>query len=429
MQRWFSERAWMGGASFTHDVLVTTDKGRITDLTSGADRSTGRMAGVTWLDGVVLPGLVSAHSHAFHRALRGRTHTVGGDFWAWRTPMYTLAGGLDPDKYYRLAVDVFGEMVRSGVTTVGEFHYVHHQPDGRPYDDANAMGLALVAAAQMVGIRLTLIDAAYLASSVDGAPVTTDQRRFSDGSVDAWRSRVEDLASELRSHATVTLGLAAHSVRGVPADALVSVAATARDLETPLHIHVSEQPAENTACLETHGMSPVSLLASTGFLGPDTTLVHATHLVEHDLSMVAASGSIVCLCPTTEADLGDGIGPAAEFVAAGVPICLGSDSNAVIDVFREAWAVEQHDRLRLGRRGVHDPAELLTAATSTGMRSLGWSGGGLRVGSEADFIAVSMDSLDLAGTPGDLPSVVSSATRASVTDVVVAGRHIVGRRG
>jgi cytosine/adenosine deaminase-related metal-dependent hydrolase len=213
---------------------------------------------------------------------------------------------------------------------------------------------------------------------------------------------------------------------GVRADDLGVIAATSAELDLPLHIHVSEQQAENEACLAQHGVSPVGLLSRTGVLGPRTTLVHATHLTGDDIDLIAGSGSIVCFCPTTEADLGDGIGPARELSEAGVPICLGSDSNAVVDILHEANRLEQHDRLRLMRRGIHSPESLAAMATTNGMRYLGWSGGGLASGSPADFIAVDPASPELVGTGASLAAVISAATRASVTDVVVAG---IARKG
>lgn len=420
MEIWFAASAWLGDDAFEENVRITTADGVITSITPDAPPDDN----ATRLD-IVLPGFVTAHSHAFHRALRGRTHQRGGDFWAWRQPMYELATSLTPKSYYRLAVDVFGEMVRSGYTTVGEFHYVHHRPGGEPYSDPNAMGLAVADAAESVGIRLTLLDTLYLTAGVGGEALAPEQERFSDGDAESWSDRVRSLADHFADHPLIDVGVAAHSVRAVPLDALPVVASTARAIGGPLHIHVSEQPAENDACIEVHGATPIELLDDHGVLGPTTTLVHATHLTDDDIARIAASGSIVCFCPTTEADLGDGIGPAAELVASGVTLCTGSDSNAVIDPLREMWGIEQHDRLRRGERGLHAPSDLLRSATTAGMRSLGWPDGGLAPGQPADFVSLSADGLDLAGTPADLPAVVSAATRAAVTDVVVAGTRLV----
>ncbi len=413
---WYAPYAWLGGDELERDVLIGVSDGSIVSMAFGGSESADGI-----LEGVVLPGLVSAHSHAFHRSLRGRTHDAGGDFWAWRTPMYEVAGSLSPESYGELATAVFDEMLTAGITTVGEFHYVHHRPDGTPYDEPNAMGFALVQAAATAGIRLTLLDTAYLTSDVTGSAVLPEQTRFSDGSIAAWDRRVRDLASAVSGNPLVRVGVAAHSVRGVSAADLGVVARTSDDLDLPRHVHVSEQVAENEACLAEHGVTPVGLLSRVGMLGPSTTLVHATHLTPADIDLIAGSGSQVCFCPTTESDLGDGIGPAIELAEAGVSICLGSDSNAVIDVLHEANRLEQHDRLRLLRRGIHAPQALATMATVHGMRSLGWGGGGITVGAPADFIAVDVDSAELSGTGGSLGAIFSAATRASVTDVVVGG--------
>ncbi|MDA2980067.1 MAG: formimidoylglutamate deiminase [Actinomycetota bacterium] len=416
MVTWHAPKAWLGGPNLDSDVLIEVIDGHIVSISSG-DATKADEA----LSGIVLPGLVSAHSHAFHRTLRGKTHDAGGDFWAWRTRMYEVANALTPDSYRESATALFSEMVAAGITTVGEFHYVHHRPDGTPYRDPNAFGFAIIEAASTAGIRLTLLDTAYLTSNVAGAPVLPEQVRFSDGSIDAWRERAVALAEAAEGNPMVRVGVAAHSVRGVASRDLSAVAATAEELGAPLHIHVSEQNAENEATLTEHGVTPVGLLARVGLLRQTTTLVHATHLTHNDIDLIASGGSTVCFCPTTESDLGDGIGPAIELADAGVPLCLGSDSNAIVDILREAHRLEQHDRLRLTRRGVHSSEALATAATSSGGRSLGWSGVGIAPGGEADFISIDTTSNELSGTDETLGAVMSSATRSSVADVVVAG--------
>jgi len=418
-----AEYAWLGASTVTGGVAVEVEDGTIVSVGG----STNKTADVT-LGGILIPGTVSAHSHAFHRRLRGRTQGEGGDFWAWREAMYRLAADLTPEAYEDLAAVVFGEMLRSGITAVGEFHYLHHQPDGTPYLEPNMMGMALVRAAERSGIRLTLIDALYLTSGADGAPPLPDQTRFSDGGIEAWEERARAMASLVQGKPTVALGVAAHSVRAATPNDLARVADLASDLDLPLHIHISEQPAENDECLAAHGVTPTGLLAATGFLSERTTLVHATHTSANDRELISGSGAGVCLCPTTEADLGDGIGPAAEYAASGVPLSLGSDSNAVIDIFEEMRRVEHHDRLRLGRRGVHQPGDLLRAATVGGMRALGWADGGIiTAGAPADLVVVDPDSDDLHGIDEDnaVAAIALAATRASVTDVLVNGEHVV----
>ncbi len=422
MERWHADRAWLGGRDLSENITIEVDNGTITRLIHNEDTPSDHH-----LRGIVVPGLVSTHSHAFHRALRGRTSDGVGDFWSWRNPMYELANRMSPASYRALATAVFAEMLTAGITTVGEFHYLHHNEGGHPYEDPNAMGSALIEAAAHVGIRLTLIDTAYLTSDVTGSPVTPAQARFSDGTLHAWSERVGALSSDIASNRLVRLGIAAHSIRGVPASALGAIADTARHLDAPLHVHVSEQLTENQACVAEHGVSPVQLLAGEGFLGRSTTLVHATHLTADDIDTIAFSGSGVCLCPTTEADLGDGIGPAAELATAGVPLSVGSDSNAIIDILDEARRIEHYDRLRLHKRGIHEPERLLSAATDTGAEALGWPGGGrIAEGSPADFVVIDPTTPELAGTEAsNIVGIVMAATRASVTDVVVGGELVV----
>ena len=348
------------------DVTIEYDSGLITSV------MTGEATDGTSLPGIVAPSFVNGHSHAFHRALRGKTHAQGGDFWSWRDLMYRVAGELYPETYRRLAAGVFAEMLAAGITAVGEFHYLHHTAGGERYADPNAMALALVQAADEADIRLTLIDTCYLASDVSGSPLRPEQERFGDASVEAWADRVRSLAAAIADRPQVRLAVAAHSVRAVPAKDLPAIRSLADELDVPIHVHVSEQPAENEACRNEHGITPVELLVETGVLGPRATAVHATHLTDRDVELIAASGAGVCLCPTTERDLADGLGPAHELAANGVHLSLGTDSNAVIDMFEEARGVELHDRLRTGRRGVHSPASLLEAASTHGAEAIGW---------------------------------------------------------
>ena len=360
------------------------------------------------LSGLVLPGFANVHSHAFHRALRGRTHGAGGTFWTWRSRMYELAARLDPTSYYELARAVYGEMALAGFTTVGEFHYLHHAPGGVRYNDPNAMAEALRAAAADAGIRLTLLDACYLAGGID-TPLSPEQQRFSDGSAEAWAER----AAALRADGTMRVGAAIHSVRAVPRADLPAVAA----FGGPLHVHLSEQPAENEQCLAAYGLSPTELLAEAGALARRTTVVHATHLSTRDIELLGKATVGACLCPTTEADLADGIGPARELADAGCLIALGTDQHAVVDPFAEARALEHGERLRTGQRGRFSPLELLQALTAAGLVGLGWSDAPL------DLVAIRMDSVRTAGCTPD--QALLAATAADIHTVVVGGKVIV----
>ncbi|TFD84364.1 formimidoylglutamate deiminase [Cryobacterium lactosi] len=378
--------------------------------------------------GTVLPGLANAHSHAFHRALRGRTHDQGGDFWRWRESMYAVALALTPERYLQLARAVFAEMLVSGYTAVGEFHYLHHQADGTPYPQAHAMELALATAAREVGIRLVLLDTSYLAGGLE-TPLRPEQQGFSDGSAAGWLERwarlretlAADAAGRPNEPALVTLGAALHSVRAVPRDAMRQILA-GLPAEVPLHIHLSEQPQENSDCLAVHGVTPTALLDGLGALTPRLSVVHATHLSDDDLRMLGRTGVSVVMCPSTEADLGDGIGRARELAAAGSPIALGSDQNAVIDPFLEMRGLEMGERLAAGSRGRFTPAALLRAAGADGYAALGLGPARLATGDPADLVEVDAHSIRTLGArPGQL---VLAATAADVRRVIVAGRLV-----
>ena len=420
MTTYWCEWAWLGGDAVSAGVVLDVDGDRFASIGSAPTAP----AGAIRLDGVTLPGLVNGHSHGFHRALRGRTHGGEGSFWTWRQQMYALAETLDPDRYQRLARATFGEMALAGITTVGEFHYLHHGPGGEPYDEPNAMGLAMMAAAAEAGVRLTLIDACYLHGGI-GVDLDPVQRRFGDGSVEAWASRVADLVES----PTVRVGAAVHSVRALTPPEVAELAEASEAQRWLVHAHVSEQPAENEECHAAYGATPTQVLANAGVIGPSFTAVHAIHLTPTDRHTLAAGS--VCVCPTTERDLADGIMVASAVAAAGARVCLGTDSNAVIDLFEEARAVELDERLATGRRGQNRSVDLLRAATEGGADSLGWPDGGrLAPGMLADFVTVGLGSVRLAGArPVDavdaVESLVFSATAADVGHVVVGGRVVV----
>jgi formiminoglutamate deiminase len=434
--RYHAEWAWLGASASTGpaaevpatiepadtglaaEVLIEVTDGRFTEVAPGV-RTVPPEA--VRLPGLTLPGLADTHSHAFHRALRGRTHTGRGSFWSWRERMYAVAGRLDPDRYLALARAVYAELALAGVTCVGEFHYLHHAPGGARYAEPNAMGAALVEAARQAGIRITLLDTCYLTAAVDGTGLDGVRLRFCDGDADRWAERVDGF-TPAGPHAR--LGAAVHSVRAVPAGQVPTVVDWAAAHHAPLHVHLSEQPAENEACLAYHGVTPTALLAGAGALGPRTTAVHATHLTGADVAALGGSRTGVCLCPTTERDLADGIGPGRALADAGSPVSLGSDSHAVIDLFEEARAVELDERLRTGARGHFTAAELLRAATSTGHAALGWDDAGvIAVGARADLVTVALDGVRLAGVPP--AQAVYAATAADVRHVVVDGRPVV----
>ena len=405
MTSYLLERAWVDGAVHD-DVLVEVEDGRFTkvsprnsrldDKGSSSQGEFHRPADETpaRLPGLTIPGLVNDHSHAFHRALRGRTQQGRGTFWTWREQMYDVAGRLDPDTYRTLATATFREMVGAGYTSVTEFHYLHHRPDGTPYDDPNAMRAGLEEAARTAGIRLTLLDTCYLSSGF-GKPVEGVQVRYSDGTAEQWAARAGDGPAAI------------HSVRAVPRDQLHVFRGRA-----PLHVHLSEQPRENEDCLAAYGVTPTRLLHDEGLLGPGTTVVHATHLTDDDIALLGGTRTNVCITPTTERDLADGIGPAKRLYDAGCRLSIGSDSHAVIDPFEELRGLEMDERLATRERGHWSAAELL---------DIGTQGRRIAVGEPADLVTIDTRSPRTADTGADENTAVFAATGADVTHVVVDG--------
>ena len=417
------EFAWLGGERAEAGVLIELDGERIDSVATDVARPP-RTA--TVLPGLTIPGLANTHSHAFQRALRGRTQAGRGDFWTWRRQMYAIADSIDPDLYLALARATFAEMALAGITAVGEFHYVHHASRGVRYSDPNAMGRALINAAREAGIRITLLDTCYLRGGI-GREAEGVQLRFSDDSAGAWAARVDGLDVGPGAR----LGAAIHSVRAVDPEAAAAVAAFAAERSWPLHAHVSEQRVENEDCASAYGRTPMAVLADAGALSERFTAVHATHLAEADFTLLGDGACGACLCPTTERDLADGVGPARRLADADARLSLGTDSHALIDMFEEARAVELDERLVSGLRGQHSAAQLLRAATTGGCIGIGWpEAGEIASGRLADLVTVSLDGVRLAGTSTDraIESLVFAATAADVRHVLVGGQFVVRDR-
>jgi formimidoylglutamate deiminase len=376
----YAEGSWVRGGR-----LCVGDDGRVV-----ASAPPG--AAVLRLPGRALfPGLVNAHSHAFQRVLRGRTERVanGDDFWAWRELMYRAASSLSPEQIYSASLLAFVEMALAGVTTVGEFHYLHNQSDGRPYGDVHELARAVIRAARDAGLRIVLLRVAYARAGFEVAP-NPRQARFIEPDVDTFLSRVESLKVD---DPLVSLGIAPHSVRAVPRPWLEAIARGAGS--RVIHIHVAEQPAELKACLAEHGLHPVELLDQVG-LAQRATAVHAIHL---DASHAKKLTS-VCACPSTEANLGDGVVPADLLMRSGVRVSLGSDSQARISLLDEARSLDENLRLLRQKRAVLDDgalgARLFACASVDGAAALGIDTGALRVGQPADFFTLGVDSVDAA---------------------------------
>ncbi|WP_163869418.1 formimidoylglutamate deiminase [Myxococcus eversor] len=424
---------YVGGRLIEGLALAVGAEGRVVDASSVP---TG--ASVVRLPGrALLPGLVNGHSHAFQRLIRGRTeYVVSGreadDFWSWREAMYRAAEALGPEDVYVASRQVFVEMALAGITTVGEFHYIHHQHDGTPYADRNVLAHAVIRAARDAGLRICLLRVGYARAGFQVA-ANPRQRRFIDPDVDTFLASAESLAREVGDDAAVSVGLAPHSVRAVTKDWLSAVS---KVRGFPVHMHVAEQPKEIEACLAEHGRRPVELLSDLGLLTPGFTAVHGVHLTDEEVAMLGTAHATVCACPSTERNLGDGIVPADALAKAGASISLGSDSQALVDLLDEARQLEGHLRLARLRRAVLDPgggevsglaARLLGMATVEGARSLGLSSGTLEPGALADFFTVDVGHPSLVGaSPSSLlASIVLGADKAAVREVAVAGRLVV----
>jgi formimidoylglutamate deiminase len=406
--------------------LLVSQEGSV--LAAGAELTA---AAVSLPGKALLPGFVNTHSHSFQRLIRGKSESramSGRDFRSWRGTMYHAAAHLDPEDVYDVARMAFLEMLLSGTTAVGEFHYLHNAPGGRPYDDPNLLGKQVIAAAQSVGMRIVLLRSAYIRSGFE-LPPDPGQIRFFE-SASQFLQNMQALADAT----DVPVGVAPHSLRAVPLRELKQIAAWTRARKLPLHMHVAEQIAENEACLREYGLTPVALLAREGLLGPDFTAVHAIHITAEEIGLLARSSSTVCSCPTTERNLGDGVIVADQVMRDGIRIALGSDSQAQIDPLEDARELEYHLRLDHQQRAILDQigdqtlaSRLFDCATVNGARSLGLNAGDLSEGSMADFFTIDLDDLSIAGHSGGdlLPLAVFSLNRSAIRDVVVDGRWVV----
>lgn len=386
----------------------------------------------------MLPGIANAHSHTFQRLFRGRAEgrIAGGDtFWTWREQMYRAAAFLSPEDLYDVARAAFLEMAASGITVVGEFHYLHRDPSGRPYSDPNLLSHQVIAAAQSVGLRISLLRSAYFRAGFQREP-HPGQVRFYE-TLDDYLSNLASLRSAYCNASCVSVGAAPHSIRAVPLQSLQAIANATGEI--PLHTHISEQVGENSACHAEYGATPVTLLTENGLLTPRTTLIHAIHLTEAEFAAVAISGASICSCPTTERNLGDGIFPADTAMRLGIPIAFGTDSQAQIEILEDARLLEYHLRLRDQQRGILDSSArdswasreaigqtLLHAATRNGYAALGQQGGTLAAGEPADFFTIDGNDLSILGVdPQSLATqTVFAAQRTAIRDVAVQGRLI-----
>ncbi|HTS76528.1 MAG TPA: formimidoylglutamate deiminase [Bryobacteraceae bacterium] len=414
---WLPDLTWLDGAFESGVTLFADDEGRIARLSHDA-RNAARLSGRA-----MLPGLVNVHSHTFQRATRGRTERRSADrdtFWTWRESMYRAANRVSLESIYHIARMAFMEMALSGITTVGEFHYLHHDSRGVPYTERNATALAIARAAREVGVRLVILHAAYVRAGF-GKPADPEQARF-------ITPRVEDFIADTEAlRQSVPVGVAPHSVRAVPLDALREIAAYAKSNGLPLHMHVAEQPAEVEASIAEYGLRPVELLHDEGIIDENFTAVHAIHITDEEARWLG--GATVCACPTSERNLGDGAVPADKLYAAGARIAFGSDSNIQIDLVEDARLLEYHLRMNRLERAVLPGSgrTLFESATRSGARSLMAPSGWFEPRRAADFFTVDLNDPSIAGADAAtlIDNVMFSLERTAIRDVVVNGKRIV----
>jgi formimidoylglutamate deiminase len=433
---WLPDLIYTDGR-FQSDRALVCDGGKIVEIVEGAKATDP----IRLKRRAMLPGMVNAHSHAFQRVIRGRTehrsqHTTDS-FWTWREQMYAAANRLGPEEIYAVSRLAFLEMALTGITAVGEFHYIHHSQDGSTYNDPNLLAREVIRAALDVGIRIALLRVAYARAGFETEP-NPQQIRFIEASPDIYLRHLEQLitAPELND-GMAWAGMAPHSVRAVPLDYLKTIIAFAKDHDLPTHMHVAEQPAEVSACIKEYGRSPVALLDTEGLLSKRFTAVHAIHVTPKAVAAMAQAGALVCACPTTERNLGDGVVPVDSYFDAGVRVSLGTDSQIQIDLLEDARELEYHLRLQKTARNVLAPADettssalarrLFDCATINGAESIGFDGGKLEAGAPADFFTVDLDDLSIAGCSVEdlLANIVFSLSRTAIKDVVVAGKQIV----
>lgn len=434
---WLPDLIYLDGRFVSDRAIVCDDSGSIVRIAAGNEAPNA----VHLKNRALLPGLVNAHSHAFQRVIRGRTErrsqNTTDSFWTWREQMYSAATRLEAEHVYTVSRMAFLEMALTGITAVGEFHYIHHSRDGSPYPDPNLLAREVIRAARDVGIRIALLRVAYARAGFE-TEANPQQVRFIEDSSETYLKHLEQLLSapEVKD-GMAWAGVAPHSVRAVPLDYLKTIVAFANERELPVHMHVAEQPAEVSACIEEYGRSPVALLDTEGLLSKRFTAVHAIHVTPKAIGAMARAEALVCACPTTERNLGDGIVPVDAYFNAGVPVALGTDSQIQIDLLEDARELEYHLRLHQSARNVLAPQDdsssaalarrLFDCATVNGAKSIGFGGGKLEPGAPADFFTVDLNDPSIAGSSHDdlLATIVFSLSRTAVRDVVVAGKPIV----
>jgi formimidoylglutamate deiminase len=412
---------------FAPNVLIGVRDGMIASVEVG-----GTASGAERIAGVTLPGMPDVHSHGFQRAFAGLTHWSGGggDFWSWREAMYRAVASMTPELYTPVFAWLCKELLKGGYTSLAEFHYLQHRPDARRYAPETAMAEALIEAAALAGMPLTMLVGIYETGGFAGEALAGGQLRFSTGAADALR-----MAASLKSarHDGLVVGLAPHSLRAVPPESLAEAVAGFGGAEDgPIHIHVAEQTGEVEVCTRVRGAPPVAWLLDHAPVDARWCLIHATHTTPAELTGVARTGAVIGLCPSTEADLGDGIFAFRDSLAAGINVGIGTDSNTALDAFGELRLLEYAQRLQCRRRNIaatparHTGQALWQAAASGGAQACGRAAGRIAVGRSADFTIVAPTPETAQSTPDFvLDAAIFAATRCPVRHVMTRGAWVV----
>ena len=450
MRRYYLQSAFLSQGWARRVTVTVSDEGFISaiDAAPTAGPETETFSGVERIDGIVVPGMPNAHSHAFQRAMAGNSEyrlSARHSFWTWRRAMYALANRIEPEDLQILATQLFVEMLKRGYTSVAEFHYLHRQKGGGPYPGTNALWEAICNAATVAGIGLTFLPTLYQTSDFGGQPLKPEQARFASDTHAFLRAVEERVGAERRSLGprggmqTHRTGVAFHSLRAVRLETLREAALVLReiDAELPVHIHVAEQPLEVKACLRATGRRPIELLLDTGLLTPHWCLVHATHATALELSGIAAAGATVCISLSTEANLGDGFFDTTRFLKAGGRLCVGSDSQSTVSPAEELRWLEYQQRLRKKRRGVlasdaesHVGTRLWRDAAQYGAQAIGQPAGMIEVGRRADWLVLDADHPCMVGAAPDtaLDHLLFAGGEAAIRDVMVAGSWVIKDR-
>lgn len=443
LQSVYLPQGWAAGAT-----VAVSDDGFINGIATAPADARKALAAAERIDGIVVPGMPNAHSHAFQRAMAGNTEyrlSARDSFWTWRRAMYALANRIEPDDLEILATQLFVEMLKSGYTSVAEFHYLHRDKGGASYSGANALWDAIGKAASIAGIGLTFLPTLYQTGDFGGQALKPEQARFLSDT-DSFLRAIEDrVGAERRAGAmpggprAQRTGAAFHSLRAVPLANLREATLRLREIDAgmPIHIHVAEQLLEVKACVRETGRRPIELLLDTGLVTGHWCLIHATHATIEELKGIAAAAATVCVSISTEANLGDGFFDAARFLAVGGRLCVGSDSQSTLNPAEELRWLEYQQRLRRKRRGVlatsaepHVGTRLWRGAAQQGAQAIGQPAGAIEVGRRADWLVLDPAHPSLAGAAPDtaLDHLVFAGGDAAIRDVMVAGRWVIKNR-